>query len=65
MEFLQNFVADFAFDKNWDYRRGIVFMWDAHADPYLAWWGVGGVRINPKYPIYCPVEPDQTGVSIQ
>lgn len=55
----------FAFDKNGDYRRGIVFMWDGHAASDLAWWGVGGVRINPKYPIYCPVEPDQTGASVQ
>lgn len=65
MEFLQNFVVDFAFDKTGDYRRGIVFMWDAHADPDLAWWGVGGGQSNPKCPIFCPSEADQTGVSIQ
>jgi hypothetical protein len=65
MEFLQNFVVDFAFDKTGDYRRGTVFMWDGHAALYMAWWGVGGVRINPKYPISCPVEPDQTGVSVK
>lgn len=52
-----NFVSSLefgAFDKNGDYRRGIVFIYTRHYALYTAWWGVGGVRWGQMSPITVP-----------
>ena len=41
------------FDKNGDYRRGIVFGVEWPSRLYRAWWGVGGVDREPFLPCEC------------